>query len=388
MSDAAADAGEKIKCLIDGAMVHSIQIHIRDNHKDWSVDRYKKEFPGAPLLSEKARVAVLQAQKQKAVAIEEAKATRKPMHEVFGLPAGKTKNGRGDPIQVRVFQKVELVDGDDTLVPERDDNYVFPIEYTKAVLMAWELNKTIYNWGFHGTGKTTLFEQVAAGTKRPFLRVQHTIGTEESHILGQYIVRDGETKFNLGPLPLAMINGWVYCADEYDAAIPAVSMLYQPVLEKKALYIKDAPPEFRMIRPHANFRFCATGNTNGSGDETGLYQGTQMQNAANYSRFNITIEADYPEPKVEAAIVARQSGVKMADAEKIVGFANEWRKSFKGGQVAMTVSPRELIEAAHQGMILGGNWHQGIGYAFANRLSRTDKEVAKQLAQRIFGNAD
>ena len=388
MSDVSTPAieGDKIRCEIDNALVHSVQLHIEKNHPDWTLERYKEEFPGKPLLSEKARQAVLAKQKQRLVAAADAAITRKPMHELFGLPADKTRNARGEPIMTQVFTTADLVDNDATLVPDIDSNYVFPIESTKTTLMAWALKKTMYNWGYHGTGKTSLFEQVAARTGRPFLRIQHTINTEESHVLGQYIVRNGEVIFNLGPLPMAMLNGWIYCADEYDAAVPAVSLLYQSVLEGKPLYIKDAPPEMRMIRPHANFRFVATGNTNGSGDETGLYQGTQIQNAANYSRFNITIETGYLDEKTESTIVSRQAGIKIVDATKLCKWANEWRKQFSAGEVSATISPRELIEAGHIGLIRGADWHGGLTLAFANRLSRTDKEVAKQLAQRHFGN--
>jgi cobaltochelatase CobS len=141
-----------------------------------------------------------------------------------------------------------------------------------------------------------------------------------------------------------------------------------------------------MIRPHPNFRFVATGNTNGSGDETGLYQGTQIQNAANYSRFNMTIEVDYPDPKVESAIIARQSGIKMSDATKIVSFATDFRKQFRAAKVSQTPSPRELIEAAKIVALRGGHWNWAMQLAFSNRLTVVDKQVASELAQRYFGN--
>ena len=90
------------------------------------------------------------------------------------------------------------------------------------------------------------------------------------------VVKNGETVFELGPLPYAMKHGMVYCADEYDFAEPAVLSIYQSVLEGKPLIIKEADLENRVIKPHPNFRFCATGNTNGAGDSFGLYQGTRI----------------------------------------------------------------------------------------------------------------
>jgi cobaltochelatase CobS len=270
------------------------------------------------------------------------------------------------------------------LLAERDPNYVFDIELTKTILIALELNTGCYLWGYHGTGKTTVLEQVAACVRRPFMRVQHTVGTEESHIIGQYVVQDGATVFQYGPLAIAMIEGYIYCADEYDRAIAPVTSVYQPVLEGKPLYIKEAPPEMRLVKPHPNFRFVATGNTNGSGDETGLYQGTQMQDAANYSRFGVTVEVGYMDPKVEVMVVSGQAQIDKKDAEKIVSFANDFREAFKGGKVASTISPRELINAGRYAVMKGGDWRAGLKTAWGARLSRVDREVADSYAQRIW----
>ena len=382
----------KITCQIDGALCHSIQLHLRDHHAEWTVERYKAEFPDAPLLSKLAEKKLQQRRDQEKARTEAAPETtgRKAMvmkkqafHEVFDLGSSKAAmNARGEPIMITVMD--DLDEEAESYIPSVDENYVFNIDLTKTGLMAMELGMPFYFWGYHGTGKTTAMEQIAARTKRPFLRVQHTINTEESHIVGQYVVRNGNTEFQLGPLPTAMIHGYFYCADEYDFAMPSVLSVYQPVLEGKALIIKDAPPEFRVIRPHANFRFGATGNTNGGGDETGLYQGTQIQNAANYSRFSIVEEVGYMEPKIEAAVVSGQSGIDRKDAEKLVSFAKEVREAFKAGRIGATISPRELINSAKLGLVRGSDWRGGLKLGFTNRLSRTDKEVVEQYAQRVF----
>lgn len=379
----------KITCQIDGALCHSIQLHIRDHHPEWSIERYKTEYPDAPLLSKLAEKKLAQRREQ-----ERAKAAAEPethrmgskkqaFHEVFDLGSAKAAmNARGEPIMITVMQ-----DHDPealALIPDVDQNYVFNIDLTKTALIGLELGMPVYFWGYHGTGKTTAFEQIAARTKRPFLRVQHTINTEEAHIVGQYVVKDGSTNFQLGPLPTAMLFGYNYCADEYDFAMPSVLSVYQPVLEGKPLVIKDAPPELRVIRPHPNFRFVATGNTNGGGDETGLYQGTQIQNAANYSRFSIVEEVGYMDAKVESAVVAGQSGIDRKDADKLVAFAKEVRDAFKAGRIGATVSPRELISSAKLGLVRGSDWRGGLRLGFSNRLSRTDKEVVEQYAQRLF----
>jgi cobaltochelatase CobS len=250
--------------------------------------------------------------------------------------------------------------------------------------MAIELAKNLYVWGHAGTGKTTLIEQIMARTGRPVIRVQHSIGTEESHVLGQWVVRGGQTEFQPGLLPLAMRNGWTYLADEYDFGNPAVLSVYQPVLEPgKSLVIKDAPDEWRVVKPHENFRFIATGNTNGSGDDTGLYQGTQIQNAANYDRFGMVLEATYMAPELEAAILVQRCRIQKKNADQLVDFANRVREAYKNKEIASTISPRCLIDAADIGL-RRANWRLGVTLAFVNKLSAVDRAVVDGVASRIL----
>lgn len=406
VATAPVGADGKIVCHIDNVRVHSVQSHIAKNHPDWTIDRYKAEFPGEPVFSETAQALLAKAaaeKEAKAAAVAapvavpaafvqtgyEMKSTTELVassaffHDVFELGnASAAMNAKGSPIPIRVLSGHDHLA--QTYLPAINNRYVFNIDLLKKVIIGLELGMPIYLWGFHGTGKTTILQQAAARTKRPVIRKQHTINMQESDVLGQWTVRDGNTEFQLGPLAMAMVNGWVYIADEYDFAMPSVTSVYQPVLEGEPLLIADAPPMWRKIVPHENFRFAATGNTNGVGDETGLYQGTLVQNAANYSRFKITEEVLYMEPKIEEAVLVSQTRVDRANASKIVKFANDIRKLFRDGKITMTVSPRELISCCEIGIAYGGNWTLGMELAFANRLSRVDKKVVQEFMQRIF----
>lgn len=389
MSETTVDGG-KIVCHIDGAMVHSIQVYLEKNHPGWTLERYRETYPDAPILSESAKILVARKRKQR----EQASASAlpksayvdhlQPFHEVFGLGAVRAAmNARGQAIMIPILNVPD--EEDRIFVPKIDPDYVFNIDLTKTIMMGFMTGMPQYYWGYHGTGKTTMLRQAAARTGRPMIRVQHTLNTEESHIVGQYIVRDGATHFQLGPLAIAMRRGLVYLADEYDNALPSVCSVYQPVLEGEALVIKEAPIEDRVIEPHPNFRFVATGNTNGVGDETGLYTGTQIQNAANYSRFPIVEEVGYMDPKIEAAIISGKIGVDGGTAARIVNFAGEVREAFKSGNIGMTIGPRELLHAAQIGVLRGEDWRAGIRSAFSNRLSRVDRETVEGYAQRVFG---
>lgn len=389
----------KIECGICGARIHAVQKHLRDDHPEISLEDYKRDYPEAPLLSESAKRII--EERQRAAAVQAAAPSKVEMvsaavvplhkggsmskcalHDTFKL--GKVKaalNARGDGIPISVFER----GGEhDDYVPDIDSAYIFNINLLKTVMLGVELNMPVYLWGHAGVGKTTIIEQICAHTGRPWIRVQHTGNTEESHILGQWTVRNGETVFELGPLPTAMINGWVYVADEYDFAFPSVTAVYQSVLEGKSLIIKEAPKELRIIRPHANFRFVGTGNTNGSGDETGLYQGTNLQNAANYERFAIVERVEYMPKAQEEAILINQTGIMKEDAKKLVDFATQIRDAYDSKKVTMTISPRTLIYASKLGMARN-DFKVGLSQSFVNRLSSVDRETASAIAQRIFG---
>ena len=384
----------KIECAICGARVHAIQMHLNDAHPEVTIDEYKRDYPEAPLLSDAAK-RIIEERQRSAQAAEATKsesvsapsapvkgAKKAALHEVFKL--GKVKaalNARGEGIPITTF---DLSGEHDDHVPEVDSAYIFNINLLKTIMLGVELNMPVYLWGHAGVGKTTVIEQICAHTKRPWIRVQHTGNTEESHILGQWTVKNGETVFELGPLPLAMINGWVYVADEYDFAFPSVTAVYQSVLEGKPLIIKEAPKELRVIRPHANFRFVGTGNTNGSGDETGLYQGTNLQNAANYERFAIVERVEYMPKAQEEAILVNQTGIMKEDAKKLVDFATQIRDAYDSKKITMTISPRTLIYASKLGMARN-DFKIGLSQAFINRLSSVDRETTSAIAQRIFG---
>jgi len=376
----------KIKCEICGDAIHAVSQHLKSAHPEVTLKDYQEQFPDAEILSQFAKEKIIQIKQSKEKEmVDDNGATRKGLHEVFDIPA-KTEgamNKKGQPIPIMVMSTHE----DDfaaSLVPDVDENYIFNIDYLKTAVMGLETNIPAYACGPAGTGKTTIFEQICARTKRPMLRVQHSGNTEESHVLGQYLVRSGETYWEPGPLQLCMKLGITYLADEYDRAMPQVLSVYQPVLEGKTLVTKEAPPEWRIIKPHPNFRFVATGNTNGAGDETGLFPSTMLQDFANYERFGLMMQIGWMPEAQEIAIVAGQGRIPQEDAKQLVKFATEVRKQVDGGQMTAPISPRALINAAQIG-IKFRDYHKGLTLAYINRLAQADAEACRQVAQRFFG---
>lgn len=401
-------SNERIACRICGAKVHAIATHLREDHpgltvvgddgKNYtmkSVEDYERAFPGAPVMSEMLLVKwreKQEAEKKKASTVKKSSveftdfvSTKMNLHDVIGIPAVKeVMNASGKPIQVTVLDREQMDDQDVAMIPDIDPNYVFNLDVLRTLILGFERNIPMYLWGHAGTGKTTIYEQVCARTNRPLIRVQHTANMEETHVTGQYVLRDGATIFEEGPLMMAMRRGWVYLADEYDFAQPSVLSVYQPVLELKPLTVKEAPITQRITRPHPSFRIVGTGNTNGTGDETGLYQGTLQQNAANYERFGITEKMPYMAPELETKVVSRQANIAQEDAMRLVDFANRVRAEFGAGKLNNPISPRTLIFAGVVGKARR-SMKVGIEKAFINRLAVVDQVAATELAQRVFG---
>lgn len=399
-------SNDTIECRICGSSEHHIGSHLQQAHPGTTLADYQAKFPDEPVVSKVLEAKMLEKAKERTVAetnvqnmvakivpfTKPGTSQTLPINEVFELPltddlrsAPKRGQTAGDPINVVVRDHTSMDAIDIEAIPAIDEGYVFRNDELKDAVMAVQLNMPLLVWGLHGSGKTTLVEQIFARTCRPSVRVQHTETTEEAHIVGQMVVRNGGTEFDFGPLPEAMMRGWAYLADEYDFAHPAVIAVYQAVLEGKPLYIKEAPPMQRLIKPHPDFRFIATGNTNGSGDDTGLYSGTKIGNAAAYSRFGVTIQVHYPEPKVEIAILKQRIGLTQDVAEKLVEIAGATRTMYANGELSLPISPRELIRAGTIGMIKGGQFRKGLELAYANRLDSTQAESVSQTAQRIFG---
>lgn len=423
---------DKITCQICGESVHVMSSHISKEHPEWiednvksaidltpaqqqienfeNTDEYKRilvgaindvyqsMYPHSPILSQYAAEALEARRAKKAKAEQQSSSASdraseagdsdsetilQPLHKVFGVTrSAATRDGDGNELMISVMKPGHKFE---YLVPKIDPDYVWDISLLKLIIMGVENKIPMYLWGYAGVGKSTGFKQYCAATNRPLVRVQHTGDTESSHIIGQTLANEKGTYFNPGPLSLAMKHGWLYLADEYDFAFPQVTSVYQPVLENEPLYIKEADEEWRMIEPHPNFYMGGTGNTNGAGDETGLFQGTNLQNAANYERFGIVKEVEYMEPKKEVRLLAKRFNVDKKHVEPIVTFVNDVRTAFKEGKITNTAGQRVSTYIA-KNWILTGSYMTATQLALTNRLPEACRKVVEDIAQRRFGD--
>ncbi len=276
-------------------------------------------------------------------------------------------------------------------VPEIDQTYRFDRETTLAILAGFSFNRRVMIQGYHGTGKSTHIEQVAARLNWPCIRVNLDSHISRIDLIGKdaIVVRDGMqiTEFREGILPWALQHPCALVFDEYDAGRPDVMFVIQRVLEVEGrLTLLD---QNKVIRPHPAFRLFATANTVGLGDTTGLYHGTQQINQGQMDRWNIVATLNYLPHAQETQIVMAKMRLDANDkparkrTESMVALADLTRAGFINGDISTVMSPRTVITWAENARIFGD-----IGFAFRltflNKCDEAERSTVAEYYQRCF----
>ena len=275
--------------------------------------------------------------------------------------------------------------------PERDPAYRFDPPTTKAILAGFARNRRVMVQGYHGTGKSTHVEQVAARLNWPCIRVNLDSHISRVDLVGRdaIVLRDGAqvTEFREGLLPWALQRPVALVFDEYDAGRPDVMFVIQRVLEVEGkLTLLD---QNRVIRPHPAFRLFATANTVGLGDATGLYHGTQQLNQGQMDRWNIVATLNYLAFDEEMAIVIakmpaydNEAGRKTVSA--MVRLAELSRTGFVNGDISTVMSPRTVLTWAENAEIFG-DVAFAFRLSFLNKCDELERPTVAEYYQRCFG---
>ncbi len=287
--------------------------------------------------------------------------------------------------------KVPAFSEADERVPDLDPAYVFDPETTMAILAGFAFNRRVMIQGYHGTGKSTHIEQVAARLNWPCIRINLDSHISRIDLVGKdaIVLRDGKqvTEFREGLLPWALQTPTALVFDEYDAGRPDVMFVIQRVLEVEGkLTLLD---QNRVIRPHRWFRLFATANTVGLGDTSGLYHGTQQINQGQMDRWSIVTTLNYLPPETEARIVlAKMPAMDTPEGRRTVAnmvkVADMTRAGFIAGDISTVMSPRTVITWAQNAEIFGN-----VGFAFRvsflNRCDEAERPLIAEYYQRVFG---
>ena len=275
-------------------------------------------------------------------------------------------------------------------VPEVDETYKFDPDTTLAILAGFNHNRRVMIQGYHGTGKSTHIEQVAARLNWPAVRVNLDSHISRIDLIGKDAIKlkDGKqvTEFHEGILPWALRNPVAIVFDEYDAGRADVMFVIQRVLEHDGkLTLLD---QNEIITPHSNFRLFATSNTVGLGDTTGLYHGTQQINQAQMDRWSLVATLNYLSVEVESAIVLAKSPSYDSEEGKrvikqMVTVADLTRTAFMNGDLSTVMSPRTVINWASNTEIF-----KDVGYAFRltflNKCDELERQIVAEFFQRCF----
>ncbi|WP_419663856.1 CobS: predicted cobaltochelatase [Desulfosarcina variabilis str. Montpellier] len=375
----------RVTCKVCGHLSHNLKPHFVGGREECctvTVEEYQHRYPDAPLTSpmfDRKLTELAQQQKTEATAeidIHKMLTTEYSLKENFGIDMGMMDTITG-------FKECH------PLVPEIDPEYQFPDEATKIILLGIRLNKPTMVHGPTGSGKTTLIEQIAARINYPVMRINHQSDMYSYDIVGQVQIREGETTFEYGPLPFSMERPLILIMDEWDAINPEIGMMYQPVLERRHdgrlgnIILTAAGGQKVVSNPM--FRIVATSNTCGLGDDKGHYQGTQIQNLAFVSRFQLRVKLDYLKPEHEKAILHKKFPTLSGDEQGLLTeTARKIREQYEAGRIDVPYSLRDLINWAELYVLLG-DAKKAMTYSCTSILPFQDAKTISELIQRIWG---
>jgi cobaltochelatase CobS len=311
---------------------------------------------------------------------------------LLALTPDHTVNAR-ETFDVDFDMQVPAFSVRDPHVPDIDEAYKFDPETTRAICAGFAHNRRVMVQGYHGTGKSTHIEQVAARLNWPLVRVNLDSHVSRIDLVGKdaIVLKEGKqvTEFREGMLPWAIQRPIALVFDEYDAGRPDVMFVIQRVLEAQGkLTLLD---QNRVIRPNTLFRLFATTNTIGLGDTTGLYHGTQQINQGQMDRWSIVTTLNYLSHDVEAEIVlAKAPGYNTPEGKRtinaMVRVADMTRNAFMNGDISTVMSPRTVITWAQNTEIFGGDIALGFRMTFLNKCDELERGTVAEFFQRAFGS--
>ena len=293
--------------------------------------------------------------------------------------------GIDSEIEVEAFSKKN------DYVPEIDKNYIFDRDTTLAILSGFSFNKRVLVQGYHGTGKSTHIEQVAARLNWPCIRINLDSHVSRIDLIGKdaITIKDGKqiTEFKEGILPWSIQNPVALVFDEYDAGRPDVMFVIQRVLEADGSF--TLLDKNKVIKQIKYLRLFATSNTVGLGDTTGLYHGTQQINQGQMDRWNIVTSLNYLSLEKEMEIIlAKNKNLNNAKGKEkvanMIKVATLTRKGFIAGDISTVMSPRTVLHWVENSEIF-----KDIGYGFRvtflNKCDEIEKNIIAEYYQRCFG---
>jgi cobaltochelatase CobS len=362
-----------VTCMVCGENHHLLHRHLRDIHGMSPAD-YSATFPGAPLASSLGEILMRRSRPfvlPKKIDVDSISA--------FGIGIGVNSD---QPIKLLGYSGYENHPSG-LPVPKVDPDYVFD-NSMRDLMMAIAAKAPVYILGPTGCGKTSLAEQYAARTGRPFACVSFNRGMEPADLIGSWMV-DGNRRmiWSHSQFAIAIQHPSVVVFDEYDSGNPGVTAIANRILEGQPLVI---PQTGEHIYPHPELIFIGTGNTNGMGDETGLYASTTVQSFATMNRWAMTIKRDYMSKEIEKKVLMNHAaGMPEDTIDRLITYANKVREAFKAGSISAVLSTRQLLNIVTW-LRMSRNVTRAHQLGFTNSLGDSDLAACEEIFQRILGD--
>lgn len=315
------------------------------------------------------------------------------IRDTFGIDLGPERNDAGEIVrdannrEIRRDRHIDGYTSPTEHTPSINPHYVFPKDQTLAILMGMSGKDPMLLVGHTGTGKTSLIEQIGARLNYSVIKISFDSAVSRNDILGEWVVKGREMVFQYGIVPVAFrMPGCIVILDEWDAQNAETAYVLQRPLQKedRQIYLLET---LELIKMHPDNIICATANTNGQGDDSGLYgHGTRVQSYAQLNRFTVTVRLDYLPPEQEKLIIKqtfKEDALEQDEINSLVAAVNKVRDGFTNGQLSVPLSTRDLINWTDK-YVKFGDAMKAATFCFLNRMSIEDAKVCEGIIQRAF----
>ncbi len=373
---------EKVRCEICGFYFHRLEVHLKNRHSI-SKKEYTRRFPGCPTISE--------------VAKKNAKKSHKKIPTIVNTEFDKKRDDCDKPREFNIgcaklnlvldseltsFQKSEVPKHDENWIPGRQE-----MEYLESIAVGIEEKDNIFIHGPPGEGKTTIVKELGAITNTPVYILQFSNKISLADFIGEIILTVDEkgnniTKWADGVFTRCWREGYFIVFDEITAASANIMLRLHGPLDGADLCIIENGGE--IVSKHPRTRIFAIDNTNGRGDETGLFAGTNILNEATLDRFGTVIKYNYPSTETQRKIIVAKSGIEYDLATKLVDVAKKIRESFANEECYCTFSTRRLISWSKK-IKKFGDVRKAAEVSVLGKLSMEDEKFVRSIMQRFFG---